>query len=106
MALIELNKVRKTYDLGEIQVHALLETTLNIERGEYVALVGPSGSGKSTLMNTLGCLDRPTSGSFLLDGVEVATMSRNARAAIRNKHIGFVFQNFNLLNRTSALENV
>ncbi len=106
MALIELNKVRKTYDLGEILVHALLETTLNIERGEYVALVGPSGSGKSTLMNTLGCLDRPTSGSFLLDGVEVATMSRNARAAIRNKHIGFVFQNFNLLNRTSALENV
>jgi len=87
-------------------VHALLETTLNIEKGEYVALLGPSGSGKSTLMNTLGCLDRPTSGSYLLDGTEVATMSRNDRARIRNQHLGFVFQNFNLLNRTSALENV
>lgn len=106
MALIELNKVCKTYDLGEVQVHALLETTLNIGKGEYVALLGPSGSGKSTLMNTLGCLDRPTSGSYLLDGTEVATMSRNDRASIRNEHIGFVFQNFNLLNRTSAMENV
>ncbi len=106
MALIELDKVCKTYDLGEVKVHALLETTLNIEKGEYVALLGPSGSGKSTLMNTLGCLDRPTTGSYLLDGTEVATMSRNARARIRNKHLGFVFQNFNLLNRTSALENV
>ena len=106
MALIELNKVCKTYDLGEVKVHALLETTLNIEKGEYVALLGPSGSGKSTLMNTLGCLDRPTTGSYLLDGTEVATMSRNARARIRNQHLGFVFQNFNLLNRTSALENV
>lgn len=106
MALIELNKVCKTYDLGEVQVHALRETTLHIEKGEYVALLGPSGSGKSTLMNTLGCLDRPTSGSYMLDGEEVATMSRNARARIRNEHIGFVFQNFNLLNRTSAEENV
>ncbi|MBL8816154.1 MAG: ABC transporter ATP-binding protein [Planctomyces sp.] len=106
MALIELKQICKTYDLGEIQVHALHPTTLNIERGEYVALLGPSGSGKSTLMNTLGCLDRPTSGSFLLDGLEVSTMSRNERAAIRNKHIGFVFQNFNLLARTSAVENV
>lgn len=106
MALIELNKVCKTYDLGEIKVHALLETTLNIEKGEYVALVGQSGSGKSTLMNTLGCLDRPTSGSYLLEGNEVATISRNARASIRNQFLGFVFQNFNLLNRTSALENV
>jgi putative ABC transport system ATP-binding protein len=106
MALIELKNVSKTYDLGEVQVHALRETNLNIERGEYVALLGPSGSGKSTLMNTLGCLDRPSTGSYLLDGEEVATMSRNARARIRNKHIGFVFQNFNLLARTSALENV
>ena len=73
MALIQLDKVCKTYDLGEVQVHALLETTLNIDKGEYVALLGPSGSGKSTLMNTLGCLDRPTSGSYLLDGTEVAT---------------------------------
>jgi ABC-type lipoprotein export system ATPase subunit len=106
MSLIELNKVCKTYDLGEVKVHALLETTLNIEKGEYVALLGPSGSGKSTLMNTLGCLDRPTSGSYLLDGAEVSSMSRNARAGIRNQHLGFVFQNFNLLNRTSALDNV
>jgi putative ABC transport system ATP-binding protein len=106
MALIELTDVSKTYDLGEIQVHALRSTTLKIERGEYVALLGPSGSGKSTLMNTLGCLDRPSTGSYLLDGTEVATMSRNARAAIRNKQIGFVFQNFNLLARTSAEENV
>jgi len=106
VALIELNKVRKTYDLGEVKVHALLETTLNIDKGEYVALLGPSGSGKSTLMNTLGCLDRPTTGSYVLDGTEVATMGRNERAGIRNRHLGFVFQNFNLLNRTSALENV
>ncbi|MDA1229985.1 MAG: ABC transporter ATP-binding protein [Planctomycetota bacterium] len=104
--LIELRNVSKTYDLGEVKVHALRETELYIERGEYVALVGPSGSGKSTLMNTLGCLDRPTTGSYLLDGQEVATLNRNARATIRNQHIGFVFQNFNLLARTSALENV
>ena len=106
MALIELRNVTKTYDLGEVKVHALCETTLFIERGEYVALLGPSGSGKSTLMNTLGCLDRPTTGSYMLDGQEVATLNRNARATIRNRHIGFVFQNFNLLARTSALENV
>ncbi len=106
MALIELRNICKTYDLGEVQVHALREISLTIERGEYVALMGPSGSGKSTLMNTLGCLDRPTTGSYQLDGVEVATMSRNARAKIRNHQIGFVFQNFNLLNRTSAIENV
>jgi len=106
MALIELDKVCKTYDLGEVQVHALRETTLHIEKGEYGALLGPSRSGKSTLMNTLGCLDRPTSGSYMLDGEEVATMSRNASAGIRNEPIGFVFQNFNLLNRTSAEENV
>ena len=106
MALIELADVCKTYDVGEMQVHALRPTTLKIERGEYVALIGPSGSGKSTLMNTLGCLDRPTSGSYRLDGVEVATMSRNQRANIRNEQIGFVFQNFNLLVRTPAIENV
>jgi ABC-type lipoprotein export system ATPase subunit len=106
MALIELNDVRRVYDLGEIQVHALRTVTLSIERGEYVALVGPSGSGKSTLMNTLGCLDRPTHGSYRLDGEEIATMSRDERALIRNKQLGFVFQSFNLLNRTTALENV
>ncbi len=106
MALIELREVRRSYDLGEIQVHALREVTLNIERGEYVALIGPSGSGKSTLMNTLGCLDRPTGGSYLLDGQEIVSMSRDQRAKIRNQQLGFVFQNFNLLNRTTAVENV
>ena len=106
MSLIELREVRKVYDLGEVQVEALRGATLNIEQGEYVALVGPSGSGKSTLMNTLGCLDRPTSGSYKLAGEEVATMGRDERARIRNQRIGFVFQNFNLLNRTTAVENV
>jgi len=106
LALIELNNVSKTYDLGEVKVHALRETTLNIDQGEYVALIGPSGSGKSTLMNTLGCLDRPTTGSYVLDGEEVVDMSLDQRAAIRNLKLGFVFQNFNLLSRTSAEENV
>ncbi len=106
MALIELRDVRRVYDLGEVQVHALRTVSLQIDRGEYIALVGPSGSGKSTLMNTLGCLDRPTHGSYLLDGQEIVSMNRDQRARIRNKQLGFVFQNFNLLNRTSALENV
>ncbi len=106
MALIEINKVRKVYDLGEVQVVALGDASFSIERGEYVALIGPSGSGKSTLMNTLGCLDRPTEGSYLLDGSEVVTMTKDQRASIRNEHLGFVFQNFNLLARTSAVENV
>jgi ABC-type lipoprotein export system ATPase subunit len=104
--LIELRDVWKTYDLGEVKVDALKAASLSIEAGEYVALVGPSGSGKSTLMNTVGCLDRPTRGSYRLAGDEVATMSRDERARIRNQQIGFVFQNFNLLARTSALENV
>jgi len=106
MALIELRKIRKVYDLGEVVVEALKGADLTIEQGEYVALIGPSGSGKSTLMNTLGCLDRPTSGSYLLAGEEIATMSSDERARIRNERIGFVFQNFNLLARTSAVENV
>ena len=106
MALIELRDVRRSYDLGEVEVHALRSVTLDIERGDYVALIGPSGSGKSTLMNTLGCLDRPTHGSYRLDGVEIVNMSRDQRARIRNRQLGFVFQNFNLLNRTSAVENV
>lgn len=106
MALIELRDVRRVYDLGEVQVHALRSVTRDIDRGEYVALIGPSGSGKSTLMNTLGCLDRPTHGSYRLNGQEIVTMSRDERAKIRNQQLGFVFQNFNLLNRTSALENV
>jgi putative ABC transport system ATP-binding protein len=106
VALIEVRDVCKTYDLGEVKVEALKNANLTIEQGEYVALIGPSGSGKTTLMNTLGCLDRPTSGSYKLAGEEIATMSRDQRAVIRNRRIGFVFQNFNLLGRTSALENV
>jgi len=106
MSLIKLDEIRKVYSLGETEVVALDGVSLSMEQGEYVALMGPSGSGKSTLMNTLGCLDRPTSGSYLLDGKEVARMSRDTRARLRNRKFGFVFQNFNLLARTSALENV
>lgn len=106
MALIELRDVWKIYDLGEVKVEALKDATLSIEQGEYIALLGPSGSGKSTLMNTLGCLDRPTRGSYLLAGEEVSTMTRDQRARLRNQRLGFVFQNFNLLARTTALENV
>jgi len=106
MSLITLHEVCKDYYLGEVTVEALIDVSLAVEQGEYVALMGPSGSGKSTLMNTLGCLDRPTSGSYLLDGKEVVTMSRDARARLRNRKIGFVFQSFNLLARTSALHNV
>ena len=106
MPVIKLCDVAKVYDLGAVQVVALHGATFSIERGEYVALMGASGSGKSTLMNTLGCLDRPTSGSYQLAGEEIATMSRDQRARIRNERIGFVFQNFNLLARTPAIENV
>jgi len=106
VALIELRDVEKVYDLGAVQVVALKGATFNIEQGEYVALMGASGSGKSTLMNTLGCLDRPTAGSYRLAGDEIATMSRDERARIRNDRIGFVFQSFNLLARTPAIENV
>jgi ABC-type lipoprotein export system ATPase subunit len=106
MPLIDLQNIEKTYDLGEVQVHALAGVSLSIEQGEYVALVGPSGSGKSTLMNVLGCLDRPTSGTYLLAGEDVSGLSRDELARIRNKRIGFVFQSFNLLARTPAVENV
>src|SRR5215207_8612081 len=106
MKLIDLQDVRKVYHLGEVKVHALRRVSLNIDKGEFVALMGPSGSGKSTLMNTLGCLDRPTGGSYLLSGQEIVTMSADDRAKVRNREIGFVFQNFNLLARTTALENV
>lgn len=105
-SLIELRDVVKEYQMGEVTVRALAGVSLDIGQGEHLALIGPSGSGKSTLMNTLGCLDRPSSGTYHLAGTEVSTMSRTARAKIRNKQIGFVFQNFNLLNRTSAIENV
>ncbi|HYG66152.1 MAG TPA: ABC transporter ATP-binding protein [Anaeromyxobacteraceae bacterium] len=106
MPLIELRDVTKTYDSGDVQVRALRGVSLAIERGEFVAIMGASGSGKSTLMNILGCLDRPTGGSYRLDGEEVAKLDRNRLAELRNGTLGFVFQNFNLLARTSALENV
>jgi putative ABC transport system ATP-binding protein len=104
--LIEVRDVHKTYDLGEVAVHALRGVSLAIEAGESVAIMGSSGSGKSTLMNILGCLDRPTSGSYRLSGVEVAALDRDGLAEVRNRTLGFVFQSFNLLPRTTALENV
>jgi ABC-type lipoprotein export system ATPase subunit len=106
MELIRLEDLTKTYHVGEIDVPVLKGITLSIDRGEMVALMGTSGSGKTTLMNVLGCLDRPTSGKYWLDGEEISRMSNDQRALIRNKKIGFVFQNFNLLPRTSALEQV
>jgi len=104
--VIKLEDIRKTYITGEIEVRAVRGVTLDIFPGEFVALMGASGSGKSTLMNTLGCLDRPTAGNYILDGVNVSELDRNERADIRNQKLGFVFQGFNLLARTTALENV
>jgi putative ABC transport system ATP-binding protein len=106
MALIEIKNVTKVYDMGAEKVHALNGVDLEIERGEYVAIMGSSGSGKSTLMNLLGCLDTPTSGMYRLNNVEVQGLGDQELAAIRNKEIGFVFQTFNLLARTDALHNV
>lgn len=104
--VIKLEDIHKTYHTGEVDVHAVRGVTLDIQPGEFVAIMGASGSGKSTLMNMLGCLDRPTQGRYLLDGTDVSQLDRDARADIRNAKIGFVFQGFNLLSRTSALENV
>ena len=104
--LINIQNMFKTYRMGENAVHALDGVSLTIGNGDFVAVMGASGSGKSTLLNILGCLDTPTSGTYLLDGVEVSRMSRAQLARIRNQKLGFVFQNFNLLSRTSALENV
>ena len=102
----EITSLKKDYHVGEVTVHALRGVGLKINEGEFVAIMGASGSGKSTMLNIIGCLDRPSDGIYLLDGVNVAGMSKNERAAIRNLKIGFVFQSYNLLSRTSALENV
>ena len=106
MALIETRDLWKTYVMGEEEIHALRGVSVEIERGEYVAIMGPSGSGKSTLMNLIGCLDTPSKGSYLLNGKEVAAMNDDELARIRNEEIGFVFQTFNLLPRATALHNV
>jgi putative ABC transport system ATP-binding protein len=104
--VIRLRELSKTYQTGDVAVKAVREVSLDIHRGDFVAVMGPSGSGKSTLMNTLGCLDQPTGGEYLLDGTGVAGLSRKNLAILRNRKLGFVFQNFNLLARTTALENV
>jgi putative ABC transport system ATP-binding protein len=104
--MIELRDIRKTYDMGDTKVHALRDVSLGIEAGELVAVVGASGSGKSTLMQILGCLDRPDGGQYILEGQDVAGLSKNRLAEVRNRRIGFVFQSFNLLHRLSAIENV
>ena len=104
--VVQLKDIQKVYDSGEVKVHAVRGVSLELHRGEFMAVMGASGSGKSTLMNTLGCLDRPSSGTYLLDGVDVSKLDRNELADLRNEKLGFVFQGFNLLSRTTALENV
>src|SRR5512147_2613592 len=106
MSLIRLEKISRRYQMGAETIHALREVSLEIAKGEYVAIMGPSGSGKSTLMNLVGCLDSPTSGTYELNGVQVSQMDDNQLAEIRNKEIGFIFQTFNLLPRSDALRNV
>jgi putative ABC transport system ATP-binding protein len=104
--MIELTNITKSYEMGELMVHALRGVDLNIKEGEFVAIMGPSGSGKSTLMNVIGCLDAPTGGRYTLDGIDVSQMSDDEQARVRNKRIGFVFQQFNLLPRTTAEKQV
>ncbi|MHC5024998.1 MAG: ABC transporter ATP-binding protein [Planctomycetota bacterium] len=104
--MIEMSDIEKVYDMGPVQVRALDGVSLGVSQGDYVAIMGPSGSGKSTLMNLIGCLDRPTAGSYVLNGQEVATVEDDRLAGIRNKEIGFIFQTFNLLPRTDAVQNV
>jgi len=106
MALIELKNLKKSYPLGDTELLILKGISLTIDKGEFVAIMGPSGSGKSTLMNILGCLDKPSSGTYLLDGEDIGSLNTDELATIRNRKIGFVFQGFNLLSRTSAIENV
>jgi putative ABC transport system ATP-binding protein len=105
-AVVQLEDIHKIYDSGEVQVHAVRGVSLQLNKGEFMAIMGASGSGKSTLMNTLGCLDHPTRGRYLLDGVDVARLNRNELADLRNEKLGFIFQGFNLLARTTARENV
>ena len=104
--VIELQNIKRNFQVGDETVHALRGVSFSIQEGEFVTIMGTSGSGKSTLLNTLGCLDTPTSGEYLLDGVSVRTMSKPQRAVLRNRKIGFVFQNYNLLPKTTAVENV
>ena len=104
--VIEAHDIRKIYKMGEVEVHALRGVSFTIRRGEVISIMGPSGSGKSTLMNTLGCLDRPTSGEYVLDGEPVAALSDDQLASVRNRKVGFVFQSFNLLSRQTAITNV
>ncbi|MDB5887229.1 MAG: antimicrobial peptide transporter ATPase, partial [Rhodocyclales bacterium] len=106
MSLLQLNDITKTYGTGTAAVHALRGVSLEIDKGEFVAVMGPSGSGKSTAMNILGCLDTPSTGAYVFEGAHVETLTRDQRALLRRHYLGFVFQGFNLLNRTSAQENV